>query len=117
MHNIINFLWRHNFTILFLILEFIAFALLIETNRFHKATFVSNANAMTGGIYASYDNIAEYLELKRVNEEVAKENANLKSATRNAFIKMRGKHVYIDDTLYFQQYKYLSAKGCSKFGS
>ena len=23
---------------------------------------------------------------------------------------MRGKHVYIDDTLYFQQYKYLSAK-------
>ena len=110
MRNIVNFLWKNNFTILFLFLEFIAFALLIQTNRFHKANFVSNANAMSGGIYSTYDNITDYLELKRVNKEVAQENANLKSASSLSFIKMRGNHVYIDDTLYLQQYKYLSAK-------
>ncbi|MBL4624098.1 MAG: rod shape-determining protein MreC, partial [Flavobacteriales bacterium] len=88
----------------------IAFVLLVQTNRFHKASFISSTNAMSGGVYSTYSNVTEYLELKRVNQEVAQENADLKSTSSLAFIKMRGKHVYINDTLYFQQYKYLSAK-------
>lgn len=110
MRNIVNFLWKNNFTILFFILEFIAFTLLVQTNRFHKASFVSHANAMSGDVYSAYSSITDYLQLKRISEEVAAENAKLKSASSLSFIKMRGKHVYIDDTLYFQQYKYLSAK-------
>ena len=110
MRNIVNFLWKNNFTILFLILEFIAFTLLVQTNRFHKASFVSHGNAMSGDVYSAYSSITDYLQLKRISEEVAAENAKLKSASSLSFIKMRGKHVYIDDTLYFQQYKYLSAK-------
>lgn len=110
MRNLINFIWRYNFTLFFLLLELFAFFLIIQNNRFHQANFFSWTNSVSGAFYSVVTDISDYLELKRVNEDLSIENAKLKSLSTNSFIKLRGPHVYIEDSVYYQQYKYLSAK-------
>lgn len=61
-------------------------------------------------MYAGLNNITEYFELKKTNEQLAGENARLITLSKNSFIKINRNFLIIDDTLYKQQYKYLSAK-------
>lgn len=110
MNNLLNFIWRHHFTFLFLLLEIIAFSILVQNNKFHKANFLSSSNEISGSIYALVNNITEYFELKKTNEQLAGENARLITLSKNSFIKINRNFLIIDDTLYKQQYKYLSAK-------
>ena len=110
MRNIINFIWKYQFTFIFLLLELIAFLLLAETNKFHSANIYSKANRLSGGVYSSIANASEYLKLSRINDELSEENAILRSQGLNSYKKIRSPHFYINDTLYYQQYKYLSAK-------
>lgn len=109
MRNIFNFIWRHQFVFLFLLFELIAFLLLAQTNKYHNASFYSKANSLSGGVYATFSNISEYVKLKDVNQKLQEENARLRENALNAYIKTRSPHVYVEDTLYLQQYRYLTA--------
>jgi rod shape-determining protein MreC len=55
-------------------------------------------------------NVQEYFSLRKANEQLARENAILKSAAKNSFIKIDQGLVNINDTIYHQQYQYLEAK-------
>lgn len=110
MRNIFNFIWKYQFTFIFVILELLAFILLAQTNKFHNANVYTKANAISGGFYNSYANASEYLKLREQNEALNKENAELRQAALSSFLKLKSPHVYVKDTLYFQQYKYLTAK-------
>lgn len=110
MRNILHFVWKNQFTFIFVFLELIAFILLAQTNNYHNASFYSKANALSGGFYSTISNITEYVKLKKVNEELVAENAELRKAALNSFLKLKSPHVYVNDTLYYQQYKYLTAK-------
>lgn len=110
MNNLLNFIWKHHFTFLFFLLEIIAFSILVQSNKFHKANFLSSSNEISGSIYSVVNDITEYFELKKTNEQLAGENARLITLSKNSFIKINRNFLIIDDTLYKQQYKYLSAK-------
>lgn len=110
MNNLLNFIWKHHFTFLFFLLEIIAFLILVQSNKFHKANFLSSSNEISGRLYSMVNNITEYFELKKTNEQLAGENARLITLSKNSFIKINRNFLIIDDTLYKQQYKYLSAK-------
>lgn len=110
MNNLLNFIWKHHFTFLFLLLEALSFLILIQSNNFQKANFLSFSSEVSGSIYAGMNNITDYFELKKTNEQLAGENAKLITLSKNSFIKINRNFVIIDDTLYKQQYKYLSAK-------
>lgn len=110
MRNLVNLFWKYQFTFLFLLLEFVAIALIVQYNKVHKTSFLNVSSAIAGSVYQATNNITDYFTLKRINRELAQENAKLRTKSKDVFIKYRGELVSIDDTLYKQQYRYLVAK-------
>ncbi|MFQ5335784.1 MAG: rod shape-determining protein MreC, partial [Flavobacteriales bacterium] len=110
MRNLAKFFLKRHFFFLFLFLEAISFTLIVESNKFHKARFLNYTSAFTGAVYTRIDDVTDYLALKDINRELADENARLKTMEKNSFIKLNNRDIAVDDTLYRQRYKYLSAK-------
>jgi len=68
---------------LFLLLMVISLLLTIQSHSYHKSKVISSANFFTGGVYQMTNNVEGYFHLKVQNEELAKENARLKSLLFN----------------------------------
>jgi len=83
MQQIFNFILKNSNRLLFLLLLVISFSLTIQSHSYHKSKIISSANFFTGGIYERINNINEYFGLKSQNEELALENARLKSLLFN----------------------------------
>lgn len=110
MRNLIGFLWKNHFTLLFLLLELVAFALLVQYNTFHRAEAFNKLMSVSGSMSTSVSNLTEYVELKAVNDQLAAENARLRATQKSSFKKMKAYYMYVDDTLTLQQYTYVAAK-------
>lgn len=83
MQQIFNFILKNSNRLLFLLLLVLSFSLTIQSHSYHKSKIISSANFFTGGIYEKVNNVDEYFGLKAQNEELAKENARLKSILFN----------------------------------
>jgi rod shape-determining protein MreC len=83
MQQIFNFILKNSNRLLFLLLFVISLSLTIQSHSYHKSKVISSANFFTGGIYEKINNIDEYFGLRAQNEELAKENARLKSLLFN----------------------------------
>ncbi len=83
MQQIFNFIFKNSNRILFLLLISISLALTIQSHSFHRSKIISSANFLSGGVYEKVNNLNEYLNLKTQNEELAIENAKLKSLLFN----------------------------------
>ena len=68
---------------LFLLLMMVSLTLTIQSHSYHKSKLISSANFLSGGVYEKMNNVEEYFNLKVQNEELAKENARLKSILFN----------------------------------
>ncbi len=79
MRNLIVFLWKHQFFVLFIILEVISLVLLSNSYSYHRSLTSSTVNDFTGSVYQTYDNITNYFGLKKENDKLARENAFLKT--------------------------------------
>ena len=83
MQQIFNFILKNSNRLLFLLLLVISLSLTIQSHSYHKSKIISSANFFTGGIYEKINNVDEYFGLKAQNEELAKENARLKTLLFN----------------------------------
>jgi rod shape-determining protein MreC len=83
MQQIFNFVFKNSYRMLFLLLMLISLLLTIQSHSYHKSKIISSANSFTGGVYQMTNNIEGYFDLKIQNEELAKENARLKSLLFN----------------------------------
>jgi rod shape-determining protein MreC len=83
MQQIFNFIFKNSHRLLFLLLLGISLVLTIQTHSFHRSKVISSANFLTGGVYEQINSFSEYLHLKDQNEELAIENARLKSLLFN----------------------------------
>ncbi|MBA4133459.1 MAG: rod shape-determining protein MreC [Flavobacterium sp.] len=83
MQQIVNFILKNSNRLLFLLLLVLSLSLTIQSHSYHKSKIISSANFFTGGIYERVNNINEYFNLKSQNEELALENARLKSLLFN----------------------------------
>ncbi|MDP4267136.1 MAG: rod shape-determining protein MreC [Bacteroidota bacterium] len=110
MRNLIEFFSRYNFVFIFIILEIISIYLLVENNYYQKSSFINSTNAIAAKIYDKTNNINNYFSLRKVNEHLAAENARLHSEVLKSFMKTDIKTFIIKDTVYKQQYEYVSAK-------
>lgn len=61
-------------------------------------------------MYNFYGNITEYFSLKKANSQLATENAELLKKQLFSFIVTDNKTYTVDDTLYRQQYHFITAK-------
>ena len=83
MQQIFNFILKNSNRLLFLLLLVISLSLTIQSHSYHKSKIISSANFFTGGIYEKINNIDEYFGLREKNNELALENARLKSILFN----------------------------------
>ncbi|MCK6648911.1 MAG: rod shape-determining protein MreC [Bacteroidia bacterium] len=110
MRNLIVFIWKHNFFFLFLIIETFCIYLVVQNNFYQKASFVNSSNAASTSVLKTSAAIEEYFYLKTENENLAKENAWLKTQLiASKFVIMTDTHQVNKPTLH-QKYVYTEAK-------
>ncbi|MFY7666190.1 rod shape-determining protein MreC [Flavobacterium sp.] len=84
MQQILNFILKNSHKLLFLLLLIIALSLTIQAHSYHKSKVISSANFLAGGVYEQMNAVSEYFSLKERNQELAIENARLKSLLFNS---------------------------------
>lgn len=83
MQQIINFIIKNSYKLLFLLLLGISFALTIKSHSYHRSEYINSTNAAVGTVYQKLNEADEYLNLKVKNKELATENALLKQLLFN----------------------------------
>lgn len=110
MRSLWQLIFRYHVFLLFLALQGVAIALLVRSNSFHQNAWLSSSNAITGSLYARRAIVSEYLRLQSVNEELARENALLRSERPAAFLKLSDNMYLHEDTVHLRRYEYTNAK-------
>ncbi len=77
MYNLIEFLRKYHYIILFLILEGISFTLLFRFNHYQGNVWFSAANSAAAQIDRWYADALSYLELRTINRQLTDENIRL----------------------------------------
>ncbi len=110
MRQLFVFLLKYYFFFLFLLLEIIAFILIANNFNYQGARVLNTANELTGKTYQTYNNIFDYFNLKENNKILAEENARLHAMIEQSYVKFSNNEIFVNDTTYKLQYKYIDAK-------
>ncbi len=110
MRNLIQFFVKNSYFFTFLLLETLALFLFIQNSHYQKATFINSSSVVTGKIYETYTEVTDYFRLKQSNEELARENALLRSKLKDSYTNFSSETITVTDSAYKQQYTYLEAK-------
>ena len=78
MYNIIRFIQKHLFVILFLVLEVLCIVMLTSAQSFHRQKRINTTNDIVGKIYETGNDIGDYFRLGKINRQLAEENAMLR---------------------------------------
>ena len=110
MRKLILFLVRYHTAFLFVALQVAAFGL-IYSNVSYQHTAINAMNAeWSGWVLNTYNNVDDYLHLARINKNLANENARLHESNKEAYFSLTARRDSTIDTLYQQQYTFLSAR-------
>jgi rod shape-determining protein MreC len=85
MRNVFLFIRRYFNFLFFVVLQIIALYILFHYNEFHQAAFMRVANEMTGRISTRYNNVESYFTLEKTNEQLAKENEQLRNQLKQNY--------------------------------
>lgn len=110
MRNLVVFIARHYFFLLFLLLEILSFYFLVQRNYFQHSSAVSAANWVTGTIYQARSDLTSYLDLKEQNKMLAGQLAQLMNRDSASFMRFNTHVVAVGDTVYKQHYEYMTAE-------
>jgi rod shape-determining protein MreC len=83
MQQIINFIIKNSYRLLFLLLLVLSLSLTIKSHTYHRSEYINSANKITGSVYTQLNDVNEYFSLKEKNKELASENALLKKLLFN----------------------------------
>ncbi len=78
MYNLLRFIQKHHFVILFLLLEVLCVVMLTMTQSYHRQKRINTTNNVVGKIYETGVNIGDYFRLGNINRQLAEENAMLR---------------------------------------
>ncbi len=111
MQQLIYFIQKFRYFLLFILLETLAIFFTIQFHSFHKSKFINSANFISGGIYNKVISIGEYMDLKSENILLNDDNARLKNLLDKKNTNAANEVITVIDSLrYFQKYKYSAAK-------
>lgn len=106
MINLLRFLHKHSFVLLFLLLEALAVYMLTKSSNYHRSVVINTTNNFAGDIFTVSDNVSAYFSLKQTNRQLADENAALRN--KIAYLSM------LNDTIYQSRpdtiYHYIAAR-------
>jgi rod shape-determining protein MreC len=110
MKNLFLFLWRNNYSIIFLLFEILCFVLIIRNNNFQNTSAFNSSNKIAGTVMEGVNYVNEYINLKATNKNLAKENARLRSLLPDAYYENGILKNTVNDTIKHQQYSFIVAK-------
>jgi len=85
MGKLFAFIVRYSIVLLFLLLEIIAFSMVVKNNGYQQSVFFSSSNSIMASMYSISNSVIEYFYLKSTNDGLAVENIELK----NQIIKLQ----------------------------
>ena len=77
MRNLLDFLAKYSYWLLFALLEAISFILLFRFNSYQGSVWFSSANIVAGKIYDTSSKIESYFQLSKINEQLTQRNLYL----------------------------------------
>ncbi|PKP53882.1 MAG: rod shape-determining protein MreC [Bacteroidetes bacterium HGW-Bacteroidetes-1] len=77
MYNLIRFVQKYNFILMFVLLEVLAIVMLSRSHTYHRAAISHVTNSMSGRIYRINSGITAYFSLRNVNNKLKEQNAVL----------------------------------------
>ncbi len=83
MRNILRFILKYHFLLLFLFLEVLSFYLVINYNDLHKEQFLNSSGRVATSLFEVSSSFSDHFSLKRANAELSRENALLRSQLFN----------------------------------
>lgn len=116
MRNIFLFIRRYFNFVFFVVLQVVALYILFHYNKFHEAVFSGVANELTGNIGGKYSNVTNYFHLKSTNDQLAKENTELRNALFSNFSRPDTTQKIVQDTVaydtlgHFRKYLWRGAR-------
>ena len=110
MHNLIRFILKHHFILLFVIIQTFSLTLMFQHNNFHKSVAVNAVRSVKGAVNKRIFNFKEYMKLREINEKLIYENSKLRNQLMNSFFQVKADTVIEFDSVYKKQYRYISAK-------
>ena len=78
MYNLIRFIQKHHFVLLFLVLEVLCIVFMTLTQGFHRQKRINTTNDIVGRIYETGTSVGDYFRLGKINRDLAEENAMLR---------------------------------------
>lgn len=79
MHNLLDFVRKYSYFLLFVLLETISMMLLFRFNSFQGSVWFSAANGTVAAVNGMYTDVVNYLQLKEVNRELTDKNVALQT--------------------------------------
>lgn len=111
MQNIIRLLQKFRIVLLFLLLQAVCLIFIVGgSNSFHRSSFASSSNQISGFVYNITSDISSYFHLEKENEQLIEENKRLKNQLVEHQIVVGVSYIKVNDTFYHQQYDFLPAK-------
>jgi rod shape-determining protein MreC len=83
MQQIINFLIKNSYKLLFLLLLGVSLTLTVKSHSYHRSQYINSSNAVSGYTYNQISSVKDYFGLRQKNEDLARENARLKEILFN----------------------------------
>lgn len=110
MKNLFAFVIKHNFIFVFSFLQILCAWLMVHNRGFQGSRVLNSSNQAVANIYETAANTKEYFSLKQENDRLARENAILRNFLKSNYSVLPLKEFKRNDTLYKQQYSYISSK-------
>ena len=111
MQQLIYFIRKFKYFLLFILLESIAFIFIIQHHSFHKSKFINSANSITGGIYNTASSVNDFFYLKSENHRLIEENTLLRNLLNKSELDLNKDTFILNDSAkYGQKYEYSYAK-------
>lgn len=110
MRNLWVFFLRYYSFFLFLLLEVIAFTLIVRNNSYQHATVLNSANVISGDLYKLTSDVYGFINLGETNDSLVTENARLRNLLLNQVMDTVAIKGSINDTLQKLRFTYIEAK-------
>ena len=110
MRNLILFILRNHYVLLFILLESLSFVLVVRYNSFQHTSFINSSAAVAGNVNKVFSTVNNYLSLNQRNQELNDELARLRTIMPESSKIDTLSAVAAFDSVYTQQYEYLPCR-------
>lgn len=111
MDRLFYFFYQYRAFFVFATLEILATWMIVENNPYQSARFFSSSNTLAANLLSTTQGIKEYFLLRKINEELAAENAHLRTK-----LEQRNQSLYslevkeIKDPKIINRFSFISAR-------